>query len=139
MESACTAQHIDHIGIAVRDLDAAMNLFHEMFNVPKAEPRELADQGVRAVLLPVGQSRLELLEPLEPESSIGRFLDRRGEGLHHLAFNVANVEAGLNALSNEGVRLIDQTPREGLSGMIGFIHPSSVHGVLTELVQTVAE
>ena len=116
-----------------------MNLFHEMFHIPKAEPRELADQGVRAVLLPVGQSRLELLEPLEPESSIGRFLDRRGEGLHHLAFNVEDVEAGLNALSSEGVRLIDQTPREGLSGMIGFIHPSSVHGVLTELVQSIAE
>ena len=139
MGPACIAQHIDHIGIAVNDLEAAMKLFHELFNVPIGVPQELADQGVKAVLLSVGQTRLELLEPLHPESSVGRFLERRGEGLHHLAFNVENVAQGLSDLGSKGIRLVDEEPREGLSGIIAFIHPGSVHGVLTELVQTIPE
>ena len=139
MESACAAQHIDHIGIAVHDLDAAMKLFHELFSVPMGEPQDLADQGVKAVLLSVGQTRLELLEPLQPESSVGRFLKTRGEGLHHLAFNVPNITRSLSDLREKAVRLVDEKPREGLSGMIAFIHPRSVHGVLTELVQTIPE
>lgn len=137
MEPSCTARYIDHIGIAVRDLDAAMKLFQELFNVPTAEPQNIPDQKVRAVLLPIGQSRLELLEPLEADSSVGRFLENRGEGLHHLAFNVEDVGESLDALGRQGVRLVDLVPREGLSGIIGFIHPAAVHGVLTELVQSV--
>ena len=137
MEPSCTARYIDHVGIAVKDLNAAMRLFHELFNVPTAEPQEIPDQKVRAVLLPIGQSRLELLEPLESDSSVGRFLESRGEGLHHLAFNVEDVGESLDELGRKGVRLVDLTPREGLSGLIGFIHPAAVHGVLTELVQSV--
>ena len=137
MEPSCAARYIDHVGIAVRDLDAAIKLFQDLFQVPTAEPQEIPDQQVRAVLLPLGQSRLELLEPLEADSSVGRFLQSRGEGLHHLAFNVEDVGESLDGLGKKGVRLVDLAPRHGLSGMIGFIHPASVHGVLTELVQTI--
>ena len=116
-----------------------MKLFQELFNVPTGVPQEIPDQKVRAVLLPIGQSRLELLEPMEADSSVGRFLENRGEGLHHLAFNVEDVGEGLDELGRRGVRLVDLAPRDGLSGIIGFIHPASVHGVLTELVQTIKE
>ena len=139
MQPSCTARYIDHVGIAVKDLDAAMKLFQELFNVPTADPQEIPDQKVRAVLLPIGQSRLELLEPMGADSSVGRFLENRGEGLHHLAFNVEDVGRSLDELGGQGVRLVDLAPRDGLSGIIGFIHPASVHGVLTELVQTIEE
>jgi methylmalonyl-CoA epimerase len=95
----------------------------------------LADQGIRATLIQVGQTRLELLEPLTDESPVGRFIARRGEGLHHLAFNVSDLAGGLKRLEDDGLELIDREPREGLSGMIAFIHPRSVFGILTELVE----
>ena len=136
MNTPCTVQYADHVGIAVRDLDAAMALFHEVFGVPRGEVVELADQGVRATLLPLGQTRLELLQPLSPDSPVGRFIERRGEGLHHLAFNVEDIGGKLRALAALGVELVDSEPREGLSGTIAFLHPRSVHGVLTELVET---
>jgi methylmalonyl-CoA/ethylmalonyl-CoA epimerase len=136
VNEACTVRYVDHIGIAVQDIEASMKFFQEVFQIPPGEIEELADQGVRAVLLPIGQTRLELLEPLSPESAVGRFLERRGEGLHHLAFHVDNVAEGLETLEAKGVQLIDREPREGLSGIIAFIHPRSVHGILTELVQT---
>ncbi len=135
VNEACTVRYVDHIGIAVQDIEASMKFFQEVFQIPPGEIEELADQGVRAVLLPIGQTRLELLEPLSPESAVGRFLERRGEGLHHLAFHVDNVAEGLEALDAKGMQLIDREPREGLSGIIAFIHPRSVHGILTELVQ----
>jgi methylmalonyl-CoA/ethylmalonyl-CoA epimerase len=136
VNETCTVRYVDHIGIAVQDIEASMKFFQEVFQIPPGEIEELADQGVRAVLLPIGQTRLELLEPLSPESAVGRFLERRGEGLHHLAFHVDNVAEGLETLEAKGVQLIDREPREGLSGIIAFIHPRSVHGILTELVQT---
>lgn len=133
--SACTVNYIDHVGVAVRDIQAALKLFQEVFGAPDAEVQELADQGVRATLVQVGQTRLELLEPLTPESPVGRFISQRGEGLHHLAFNVSGVAGKLQALEARAFRLIDKEPREGLSGAIAFIHPKSVFGVLTELVE----
>ncbi len=133
--STCTVNYIDHVGVAVRDIRAALKLFQEVFGAPDAEVQELADQGVRATLIQVGQTRLELLEPLMPESPVGRFIEQRGEGLHHLAFNVSDVAGKLQALEAREFRLIDKEPREGLSGTIAFIHPSSVFGVLTELVE----
>ena len=136
MNDICTVQYVDHVGAAVKDLDAAIKLFRDVFQIQPGKIKELPDQGVRATLLLVGQTRLELLQPLSAESPVGRFLERRGEGLHHLAFHVDNVAEKLENLGDRGIELIDREPREGLSGIIAFIHPRSVHGILTELVQT---
>ena len=135
----CTVNYIDHVGIAVNDIEAALSFFGEVFQTPQANVEELEEQGVRATLIQVGETRLELLEPLSPESAVGRFIERRGEGLHHLALNVDDIEDKLAILAGKGIRLVDETPREGLSGTIAFIHPRSVFGVLTELVQSVEE
>ena len=136
MSATCTVQYIDHVGIAVHDLEAAQSFFQEVFQISPGEIKELPDQGVRATLLPVGKTRLELLQPLSAESPVSRFLERRGEGLHHLALHVENVSEALEVVSERGLELIDREPRPGLSGIIAFIHPRSVHGILTELVQT---
>ena len=136
MSSACTVEYIDHIGVVVRDMNSALKFFEDVFDIPPAEIQDLTDQGVRAVLLPVGQTRLELLEPLSAESPVGRFLERRGEGLHHLALHVQGIEEKLQILADRGLELIDREPRNGLSGIIAFVHPRSVHGILAELVQT---
>ena len=132
----CTVRHADHVGIAVRDLEAAMALFHDVFGVPRGEVAVLEDQGVKATLLPLGQTRLELLEPLSPESPVGRFIQRRGEGLHHVCFEVEEIAEKLKSLDALGISLIDQVPRTGLmGGDIGFLHPSAARGVLIELAQ----
>ena len=136
MNNACTVQYIDHIGIAVHDIEAAMKFFQDVFGVPPGEIKELPEQGVRGTLLPIGQTRLEILQPLAKDSPIGRFLERRGEGLHHLALNVEDIAQGLDHLNASGLELVDREPRPGLSGIIAFVHPRSVHGILTELVQT---
>jgi methylmalonyl-CoA/ethylmalonyl-CoA epimerase len=127
------------VGIAVKDIAAALEFFGNVFDTPPAQVEELADQGVRATLIQVGETRLELLEPMTPESAVGRFIERRGEGLHHLALNVSDIGGKLKTLENRGVRLVDKAPREGLSGNIAFIHPASVFGVLTELVESIGK
>jgi methylmalonyl-CoA/ethylmalonyl-CoA epimerase len=132
----CTVNYIDHVGVAVKDIEAVLAFFNKVFDVPDAEIVLMEDQGVRATLIEVGQTRLELLEPTSPESGVGRFIERRGEGLHHLAFNVTDISGKLQTLQTLGVDLIDQTPREGLSGTIAFVHPRSVFGILTELVES---
>ena len=137
MSKTCVVEYVDHVGVAVADLDGALAFFRETFGVPMPEVKELEAQGVRAALISVGQTRLELLQPTGPETPVGRFIERRGEGLHHLAFNVKDVADGLEAVKSQGLQVIDEAPREGLSGLIAFIHPRSVHGVLTELVQSV--
>ena len=131
----CSVNYIDHVGLAVRDIEATMKMFQEVFGAPPADVTVLADQGARATLLQVGQTRLELLEPLLEDSPVGRFIERRGEGLHHLALNVAGIGSKLRILEALNIQLIDNEPREGLSGTIAFIHPRSVFGVLTELVE----
>ena len=136
MTEVCTVNYIDHVGVAVKDIEAALAFFKKVFDVPDAEVVLMEDQGVRATLIEVGQTRLELLEPTGPESGVGRFIERRGEGLHHLAFNVTDISGKLQTLQTLGVDLIDQTPREGLSGTIAFVHPRSVFGILTELVES---
>ena len=135
MNEACTVNHLDHVGVAVKDIEIALAFFRKVFDVPDAEVVLMEDQGVRACLIEVGQTRLELLEPTSPESGVGRFIERRGEGLHHLALNVTDISEKLNGLQTLGVDLIDLSPREGLSGTIAFVHPKSVFGVLTELVE----
>ena len=136
MTEVCTVNYIDHVGVAVKDIEAALAFLKKVFDVPDAEIVLMEDQGVRATLIEVGQTRLELLEPTGPESGVGRFIERRGEGLHHLAFNVTDISGKLQTLQTLGVDLIDQTPREGLSGTIAFVHPRSVFGILTELVES---
>ena len=135
VSEVCSFNHFDHVGVAVKDIEAALAFFRKVFDVPDAEVVLMEDQGVRACLVEVGQTRLELLEPTGPESGVGRFIERRGEGLHHLALNVTDISGKLQTLQTLSVDLIDQTPREGLSGTIAFIHPRSVFGVLTELVE----
>ena len=135
----CTVDYIDHVGIAVRDIDAALKLFHEVFGAPLAEVRELEDQGIRGALVQVGQTRLELMEPTAADTTIGRFIERRGEGMHHLAFYVTDLPGKLQVVDRLGLQLIDREPREGLSGDIAFIHPRSVFGILTELVERLNE
>ncbi len=132
----CSVKYIDHVGLAVKDIQAALKLFQDLFGAPESEITDLPDQGARATLVQVGQTRLELLEPLSENTPVGRFIEKRGEGMHHLAFNVSDLPGKLRALEAEGVRLVDKEPREGLSGSIAFIHPHSVFGVLTELVET---
>lgn len=136
MTEVCTVNYIDHVGVAVKNIDTALAFFKKVFDVPDADIELMEDQGVRACLIEVGQTRLELLEPTGPESGVGRFIERRGEGLHHLALNVTDISGKLQTLQTLGVDLIDQTPREGLSGRIAFVHPRSVFGILTELVES---
>lgn len=135
MTEVCAVNYIDHIGVAVNDIHAALAFFSVNFGAPDAEVVELDDQGVRACLVEIGQTRLELLEPTSPQSAVGRFIERRGEGLHHLALNVNDIGGKLRILSANGLSLIDHEPRHGLSGTIAFVHPRSVFGVLTELVE----
>ena len=136
MTETCTINYIDHVGIAVKDIWAALEFFQQVFGAPPSEVEELPDQGVRATLIQVGQTRLELLEPLAEDAPVGRFIQRRGEGLHHLAFNVTDLPGKLKILETQGFELVDREPREGLSGSIAFIHPHSVFGILTELVES---
>ena len=135
MSEVCTINHLDHVGVAVKDIKDALEFFGKVFDVPETEVVLMEDQGVRACLIEVGQTRLELLEPISPESGVGRFIERRGEGLHHLALNVTDISGKLQVLKTLGVDLIDQSPREGLSGTVAFVHPKAVFGVLTELVE----
>lgn len=131
----CNVNYIDHVGIAVRDIDAALKMFHQVFGAPMAEVKQLDDQGIRGALVQVGQTRLELMEPTSTDTTIGRFIERRGEGLHHLAFYVDDLPGKIQIVDELGLQLIDRAPREGLSGDIAFIHPRSVFGILTELVE----
>ena len=135
-ESICSVNYIDHVGIAVKDIEEVLEFFNKVFGATKTEVESLPDQGGRATLIEVGQTRRELLEPLTKDSPVGRFLERRGEGLHHLALNVTDLPGKLSILEEQGLELVDREPREGLSGSIAFIHPRSVFGILTELVES---
>jgi methylmalonyl-CoA/ethylmalonyl-CoA epimerase len=131
---------IDHVGVAVEDLDAALVLYTESLRMPLVHRETVADQGVDAALLDVGDGHIELLQPLGPETPIGKFLARRGPGLHHVAYRVADVEQTLGELARAGLRLIDERPRTGIRGSrVAFIHPASTGGVLTEITQPASE
>ncbi|HEY8764421.1 MAG TPA: methylmalonyl-CoA epimerase [Solirubrobacteraceae bacterium] len=131
---------IDHVGVAVEDIDAALVLYRDGLGMPQVHRETLTEQGVDAVLLGVGDAHVELLQPLGPDTAVGKFLARRGPGLHHVAYRVADVEETLRQLSAAGLRLIDEHPRVGIRGsQVAFLHPASLGGVLTELVQPAAE
>jgi methylmalonyl-CoA/ethylmalonyl-CoA epimerase len=127
---------VDHVGVAVESIDVALAIYRDTLGMPVVHRETVEEQGVEAALLDVGDSHVELLEPLGPETGVGRFLARRGPGLHHVAYRVDSVEDTLRALSAAGVRMIDERPRTGIRGsLVAFLHPSSTGGVLTEIVQ----
>ena len=127
---------IDHVGVAVESIDAALALYRDGLGMPLVHRETVSQQGVDAALLDVGDSHIELLEPLGPDTTVGKFLARRGSGLHHVAYRVADITEALSTLSAAGLRLIDERPRTGIRGsQVAFIHPSSTGGVLTEIVQ----
>jgi methylmalonyl-CoA/ethylmalonyl-CoA epimerase len=127
---------IDHIGVAVEDLDAAIALHETTYGMALVHREVVAEQGVEAVLFDVGENHVELLRPLSEDTPVGKFLASRGPGLHHVAYQVPDIEATLAALKQEGARLIDETPRTGIrDSRVAFVHPKSSGGVLTEIVQ----
>jgi methylmalonyl-CoA/ethylmalonyl-CoA epimerase len=127
---------IDHIGVAVEDLDAAIALHETTYGMALAHREVVSEQGVEAVLLDVGENHVELLRPLSQDTPVGRFLASRGPGLHHVAYQVPDIDATLAALRSAGTRLIDETPRTGIrNSRVAFVHPKSSGGVLTEIVQ----
>jgi methylmalonyl-CoA/ethylmalonyl-CoA epimerase len=127
---------VDHIGVAVDDLDAAIALHEQAYGMAVAHREVVEEQGVEAVLLDVGENHVELLRPLDEETPVGRFLSKRGPGLHHVAYQVADVSGTFDAPRERGLPLIDETPRTGIRGSrVAFLHPASSGGVLTEIVQ----
>jgi methylmalonyl-CoA/ethylmalonyl-CoA epimerase len=127
---------IDHIGVAVEDLDAALALYDRTYAMTLVHRETVESQGVEAVLLDVGENHVELLAPLSPDTPVGKFLAKRGPGMHHVAYQTTDIEATLRQLRSDGVRLIDEEPRIGIrSSRVAFLHPSASGGVLTEIVQ----
>jgi methylmalonyl-CoA epimerase len=127
---------VDHVGVAVEDLDRALQTYEADLALTLVHRETVAEQGVEAVLLDVGESHVELLAPLGPDTPVGRFLARQGPGLHHVAYRTADIEAELERLKGAGLRLLDRSPRTGIRGSrVAFLHPRSTGGVLTEIVQ----
>jgi methylmalonyl-CoA epimerase len=127
---------IDHTGVAVDDLDAAIKLYRDVLGMPLVHREVVTEQGVEAVLLDVGDGHVELLSPLGDDTPVGKFLAKKGPGLHHVAYAVSDIEATLAELSRNGVELIDETPRIGIrQSKVAFVHPRSTGAVLTEIVQ----
>jgi methylmalonyl-CoA/ethylmalonyl-CoA epimerase len=127
---------IDHIGVAVEDLDAALKLYDADLDLALVHRETVESQGVEAVLLDVGEGHVELLAPLGPDTPVGKFLAKNGPGLHHVAYQTADIEAELDRLRAAGLRLIDERPRTGIrDSRVAFVHPKSTGGVLTEIVQ----
>lgn len=127
---------IDHIGIATKGIDEALKFWEDALGLRNVHTEVVEDQKVRVAMLPIGESRIELLEPTSEDSPISKFLEKRGGGIHHIAVEVPDINASLAQLRSNGVRLIDETPRIGAEGcLVAFVHPSSANGVLLELVQ----
>ena len=127
---------IDHVGVAVEDIESALSVYRDTLGMPLVHRERIAEQGVDAALLDVGDGHIELLAPLGSETPVGKFIARRGPGLHHVAYRVADLERALGALAAAGMRLIDEQPRTGIRGSrVAFVHPASTGGVLTEIVE----
>ena len=127
---------IHHIGIATSEIGGAAEMWDDLLGLRADHTEEVAGQKVRVCMLPLGESRLELVEPMSPDSPISKFLEKRGGGIHHIALSVEDIRATLQDLKQKGARLIDEEPRTGAGGcLVAFIHPSSTGGVLLELVQ----
>ncbi len=135
-DSPCTAQHVNHVCLAVRDIEDTLRFYQGLFGIGEAEVEDIEDQQVRAALVKVGGTQIEFIQPTDAGGGVARFIERRGEGMHHVCFEVDDLAATLKRLEAEDVQLIDKTPRQGLSGMIAFIHPRATRGVLIELVDS---
>ena len=128
--------HIEHIGIAVKSLDEAIPFYEKVFGLECYAVEEVAEQKVKTAFFKVGQTKIELLESTDPQGLVGKFIEKKGEGVHHIAFAVKDLAAKLTAAQEAGVQVIDKTPRKGAEGLhIGFLHPKSTFGVLTELCE----
>ena len=128
---------INHLGIATKGIDEALKFWSDALGLENVHTEVVEDQKVRVAMLPIGESRIELLEPTSEDSPISKFLEKRGGGIHHIAVEVDNIEAALAKLKERGMRLIDEAPRIGAEGcLVAFVHPASANGVLLELVQT---
>jgi methylmalonyl-CoA/ethylmalonyl-CoA epimerase len=127
---------IDHIGVAVSDLDEAAELYRDRFQMAEQHRETVEEQGVEAILFEVGEGHVELIAPLGPETGVGKFIERNGPGLHHVAYATEDIDSALGAVRDAGMRLIDQKPRRGIrNSRVAFLHPKSTGGVLTELVE----
>ena len=127
---------VDHIGVAVEDLDASLELYERDYGMKLVHRETVTEQGVEAVLLDVGENHVELLAATGPDTPVGKFLAKKGPGMHHVAYQVEDIEATLAALKSAGLRLIDETPRIGIRGSrVAFLHPATAGGLLTEIVQ----
>lgn len=128
---------VHHVAIAVKNLDEALKLYETTFGVKASKIETVPEQGVKAALIPIGDGgEIELLEPVDPNGGVAKFLESRGEGLHHICLEVDNIDQALNTVAERGCQLIDKKGRQGLAGQIGFLHPKSTKGVLIELAQT---
>lgn len=128
---------INHLGIATKGIDEALKFWEDALGLENVHTEVVEDQKVRVAMLPIGESRVELLEPTSDDSPISKFLEKRGGGIHHIAIDVDDIDASLAQLKAKGMRLIDETPRIGAEGcLVAFVHPASTDGVLLELVQT---
>jgi methylmalonyl-CoA/ethylmalonyl-CoA epimerase len=125
---------VNHIGIATTDIEASLKQYRELFNAPETEIIRSVEHGLLAAFIEQGETHIELLEPLRADTAVGRFIERHGEGIHHLAFTVEDIDAKAKELADLGIPIIDG-PREGLRGRIAFSHPSATHGVLIEIVR----
>lgn len=128
-------KRLHHVCIVVRSLEQAYRFYRDTLGLPLHKEATLEDQGVKAAVLTLGDCEIELLEPIDPEGGVARFLERRGEGLHHICFQTDDVRGELAGLRERGVELIDQEPRRGLAGLVCFVHPQAHRGVLVELAQ----
>jgi methylmalonyl-CoA epimerase len=130
---------IDHVGVAVEDLDASIALYEKTYKMELVHRETVTEQGVEAVLLDVGENHVELLSPLGPDTPVGKFLAKKGPGIHHVAYQVEDIDSALASLREAGLRLIDETPRIGIRGSrVAFLHPAASGGVLTEIVEPAA-
>lgn len=133
-------QKINHIGIAVQSLDATLPFYRDALGMEFKGEEEVAEQKVKVAMLQIGESKIELLEPTSPESPIAKFIEKNGSGIHHIAYQVEDIEAAIAHMLQQGARMIDETPRNGAHGTrIAFVHPKSSTGVLTELCQCCPE
>ena len=128
--------HIEHLGIAVKSLDEAIPFYENVFGLKCYAIEEVAEQKVKTAFFKVGETKIELLESTDPEGPVGKFIENRGEGIHHIAFAAKGLQESLNTLDEKGIRLIDKQPRKGAEGLnIAFLHPKATFGVLTELCE----
>ena len=128
---------VDHVSIAVNNLEEGLKTFENLLGIKPSHTEEVPDQGIKAAMIMVGDVEIELIEPTNPDSGVAKFLEKKGEGIHHICFEVDDVDKELESLAAKGVDLIDKQGRKGLAGKIGFLHPRSTKGVLIELAQKV--